>query len=137
MLVGLPPSVLAELSLANAITESPLIQREGFVKKEGVFMQFQKLMDAGLSVSHPVPKFSLTLCRGPLTDIIKHRSPRRKSGVRYVRNFVSAMLFFMLTNLPEISKVHRREENLDDRKEVDGKKLREDKFLGVSVVIPV
>ena len=30
--------------------ESPLIQREGFVQKEGVFMQFKKLIDAGLPV---------------------------------------------------------------------------------------
>ncbi|CZR64271.1 related to leucoanthocyanidin dioxygenase [Phialocephala subalpina] len=32
------------------ITESPLIQREGFVMKQGVFMQFKKLIDAGVPV---------------------------------------------------------------------------------------
>ncbi|KAF8857022.1 Clavaminate synthase-like protein [Acephala macrosclerotiorum] len=32
------------------ITESPLIQREGFVMKQGLFMQFKKLIDAGVPV---------------------------------------------------------------------------------------
>ncbi|KUJ14690.1 Clavaminate synthase-like protein [Mollisia scopiformis] len=32
------------------VTESPLIQREGFVLKQGIFMQFQRLMDAGIPV---------------------------------------------------------------------------------------
>ncbi|TVY68814.1 Gibberellin 20 oxidase [Lachnellula suecica] len=30
--------------------QSPLLQREGFVLKQGIFMQFKKLIDAGLSV---------------------------------------------------------------------------------------
>lgn len=33
------------------VTESPLIQREGFVLKQGIFMQFKNLMDSG----RPVP----------------------------------------------------------------------------------
>ncbi|KAK0113789.1 hypothetical protein ONS96_014644 [Cadophora gregata f. sp. sojae] len=33
------------------LTESPLIQREGFVLKQGIFMQFKNLMDSG----RPVP----------------------------------------------------------------------------------
>lgn len=32
------------------IADSPLIQREGFVLKQGVFMQFKKLIDAGVPV---------------------------------------------------------------------------------------
>lgn len=38
-----------ELRLKPAV-ESPLIQREGFVLKQGVFQQFQKLIDAGIPV---------------------------------------------------------------------------------------
>lgn len=71
------------------------------------------------------------------TDIVDmYRSPQQKSGGKYVILHACDSLS-MLTSILEISKVHRREENLDERKEVDGRKLREDKFLGVSVVIPV
>ena len=35
-------------------TESPLLQREGYVLKQGVFMQFQKLMDAGVPVRNTI-----------------------------------------------------------------------------------
>jgi hypothetical protein len=37
----------------------------------------------------------------------------------------------------EIAKVHRREENLDKRKDVNGTPIRHDEFLGVKVEIPV
>lgn len=37
----------------------------------------------------------------------------------------------------EIAKVHRREENLDDRKNVTGTQIRHDEFLGVKVEIPL
>ncbi|KAJ5033596.1 uncharacterized protein L3040_008708 [Drepanopeziza brunnea f. sp. 'multigermtubi'] len=32
------------------VTESPLIQREGFILEQGVFMQFKKLIDSGIPV---------------------------------------------------------------------------------------
>jgi hypothetical protein len=31
-------------------TESPLLQRRGYILKQGVFMQFKKLMDTGVPV---------------------------------------------------------------------------------------
>ena len=37
------------MRLAPAV-ESPLIQREGFVRQQGVFGEYQRLIDAGLPV---------------------------------------------------------------------------------------
>lgn len=36
-------------------TESPLIQREGFIQDQGVFKEFMKLIEAGIPVGSGVP----------------------------------------------------------------------------------
>lgn len=42
--------LLQEQLLTFGSPESPLLQREGFIEHQGVFMQFKKLMDAGIPV---------------------------------------------------------------------------------------
>lgn len=49
------------LHASDLVSESPLLQREGFILKQGVFMQFKKLIDAGLPVGYSFNFFILSL----------------------------------------------------------------------------
>jgi hypothetical protein len=113
-----------------ASPESPLLQREGFVQNQGVFMQFKKLMDSGISVRFlPASEISW------LT--VYFRSLLIRNGGKHV-SFCVWTSRQKLIRPPEISTRSQvpPEEKLGGIKELNGVKYGEDVILGVPILLP-
>ncbi|PBP20810.1 hypothetical protein BUE80_DR008431 [Diplocarpon rosae] len=101
------------------LTESPLIQREGFVRSQGIFLQFKNLMDSGI----PVP-----------TN--KEWREARKSIRPEDRRLRRPQILTPGVEIKTRMQIPP-EERLDGIKEVNGTKYSQDRILGVPVVLPV